>query len=147
MPSYKSFDTAWSDFKGKYNYWRDHLITMESKRVAMQTAFLDNNWRTAFFRVNDWMSLLGWIHENALDMGQSYWQYNQFWSSIYYAWKENPGIEEPEITMDSILSVMVTATDTQLKNFIGLVDAYRQSLWNKDFDAEYFAALARGFES
>jgi len=57
-------------------------------------------------------------------------------------------LEDPPgaVTMDSLLSVMVTATDSELMNFIGLVDAYRQSLWNKEFNAEYFAALARGFE-
>jgi len=55
--------------------------------------------------------------------------------------------DPPEgLTMDSLLSVMVAATDSELMNFIGLVDAYRQSLWNKEFNAEYFAALARGFK-
>ncbi|GAI59416.1 unnamed protein product, partial [marine sediment metagenome] len=29
--------------------------------------------------------------------------------------------------------------------FVGLVDAYRTSVWNREFNEEYFAALARGF--
>ncbi|GAH60107.1 unnamed protein product, partial [marine sediment metagenome] len=33
----------------------------------------------------------------------------------------------------------------QLTNFIGFVDAYRQSIWNRPFNREYYAALARGF--
>jgi len=57
------------------------------------------------------------------------------------------GLDEPyKLTMADILSVMVSATSDELENFIGLVDAYRQSLWNKPFNAEFFAALARGFE-
>jgi hypothetical protein len=51
-----------------------------------------------------------------------------------------------EFDMDILLSAMITATPEQLKKFIGLVDAYRQSLWNQEFDSEFFAALARGFE-
>jgi len=50
-----------------------------------------------------------------------------------------------EVTMDTILSLMVGASPDQLEYFIGLVDAYRQSLWNRPFNAEFFAALARGF--
>ncbi|GAH32071.1 unnamed protein product, partial [marine sediment metagenome] len=30
--------------------------------------------------------------------------------------------------------------------FIGLIDAYRQSVWNQPFNKEYYAALARGFQ-
>jgi len=50
-----------------------------------------------------------------------------------------------ELTMDALLSVMLKATNEQLQYFIGLVDAYRQSIWDKPFNQEYFAALARGF--
>lgn len=49
------------------------------------------------------------------------------------------------LTMDDILSVMLSATDDEYKKFIGLVDAYRVGLWNKPFNSEYYAALARGF--
>ncbi len=52
---------------------------------------------------------------------------------------------ESEVTMALILSAMITADFTELQTFIGLVDAYRVSLWNEPFNAEYYAALARGF--
>jgi len=54
-------------------------------------------------------------------------------------------LDEPEIDMDMILDAMVGATPEQVMYFIGLADAYRQSVWNKPFDKEFFAALARGF--
>lgn len=54
-------------------------------------------------------------------------------------------LEAGGVTMDAINSAMLTATDDQYKYFIGLVDAFRVGLWNKPFEAEFFAALARGF--
>lgn len=51
-----------------------------------------------------------------------------------------------EVTMDSILLAMLSAAPDELQKFIGLVDAFRVSLWNKPFNAEFYAALARGFE-
>ena len=51
-----------------------------------------------------------------------------------------------EVTMRAILDEMFSASNEELLQFIALVDAYRQSLWNKPFDAEYWAAVARGFE-
>lgn len=57
-------------------------------------------------------------------------------------WPEGNG----EVTLDAILSAMVKAQPEQIDYFIGLVDAYRQSLWNKPFNREYYAALARGFQ-
>lgn len=50
-----------------------------------------------------------------------------------------------EFTMDDILTAMISADAAQLMTFIGVVDAYRVSLWNEPFNAEFYAALARGF--
>lgn len=57
----------------------------------------------------------------------------------------NAGGDGVEVTMDAILSAMVAAESEQIMYFVGLVDAYRQSVWNKPFNQEFFAALARGF--
>lgn len=57
-------------------------------------------------------------------------------------------MEEPpaaEVTMDAILSAMITASLDEYTEFVGLIDAYRVGLWNRPFNAEYYAALARGF--
>jgi len=47
--------------------------------------------------------------------------------------------------MDSILTAMITADFDQLRKFTGLADAYRVAVWNEPFNAEFYAALARGF--
>ena len=58
---------------------------------------------------------------------------------------DNAAFEAPEFDMDVLLSAMVGADPAQVMYFIGLVDAYRQSVWNRPFNQEFFAALARGF--
>jgi len=50
------------------------------------------------------------------------------------------------VTMDAILSAMVSAKFSQLQYFIGIEDAYRVALWNAPFNADFYAALARGFQ-
>lgn len=50
-----------------------------------------------------------------------------------------------EVSMDAILSAMISSDFDDLQKFIGLIDAYRVALWNKPFNADFYAALARGF--
>lgn len=50
-----------------------------------------------------------------------------------------------ELDMDSLLSTMLSADPDQVEYFVGLLEAYRQSVWNRPFNEEFFAALARGF--
>lgn len=50
-----------------------------------------------------------------------------------------------EITMDDILSALVTATRPEFEYFTGITDGYRAALWEKPFNSEFYAALARGF--
>jgi len=48
-------------------------------------------------------------------------------------------------TMGGLLSLMLSAEPSEILYFIGIVDAYRQSVWNQPFNQEFYAALARGF--
>lgn len=52
----------------------------------------------------------------------------------------------PPIDMSAIINAMLTATPPEIEYFIGLADAFRQSIWNRPYNHEFFAALARGFE-
>jgi hypothetical protein len=56
------------------------------------------------------------------------------------------GSQIGEVTMEKMLAAMLEAETDEISYFVGLVDAYRQSVWNKPFNAEFYAALARGFE-
>jgi hypothetical protein len=48
-------------------------------------------------------------------------------------------------TMASILNAMLAASYDELQQFIGIEDAYRSAIWDQPFNAEFYAALARGF--
>jgi len=81
----------------------------------------------------------------SLGLNKSSWNYSYMYKAIYLAWLECNAPPGGDVDMDAILSAMITATDDEYKKFIGIVDAYRIGLWNKPFNAEYYAALGRGF--
>lgn len=49
------------------------------------------------------------------------------------------------VTMDAILTAMLSASFENLTEFMGILEAYKMAVWNAPFNAEYYAALARGF--
>lgn len=77
------------------------------------------------------------------DYTEASYDQSHFFESMYWSWWAP---KAATITMDSILAAMVAATPEQVTYFVGLADAYRQSIWNKPFNSEFFAALARGFQ-
>lgn len=48
-------------------------------------------------------------------------------------------------TMANILTAMLLAKYDELTQFVGIEDAYRSAIWEQPFNAEFYAALARGF--
>lgn len=58
-------------------------------------------------------------------------------------WPE--AVEPYELDMSAIIIAMLSANPEQVEYFVGLVDAYRQSIWNRPFNKDFYAALARGF--
>lgn len=77
--------------------------------------------------------------------GYAGWGYDPFPYEGPWWWYFTNCIEGGTITMADVINVMESASNDELKTFIGLVDAYRISLWNKPFESEFFAAIARGF--
>ena len=51
-----------------------------------------------------------------------------------------------EVTMSAILEAMLAAEYEEFQDFIGYIDGYRVALMDKWFNADYYAALARGFK-
>ena len=68
---------------------------------------------------------------------------SHFYESIYWAAQPPDG---EAVTMAGILSAMLGAKFDELQQFIGIEDAYRCALWDAPFNAEFYAALARGFK-
>lgn len=53
--------------------------------------------------------------------------------------------EQAEFDMSALLSAMLTADPDEIQQFVGITDAYMQSIWNRPYSREFFAALGRGF--
>ena len=90
---------------------------------------------------------LTWAMDSVIKAGQRtisehYPSMDEF-ALLYYAKNCTGG--GGEITMADLINVMLTANPDQVEYFIGLVDAYRQSIWNRPFNHEFFTALGRGF--
>lgn len=63
-----------------------------------------------------------------------------------WTWVDNNWTTGGEVTMDAIIEAMLKSSFNELQSFIGIVDAYRVALWNAPFNADFYAALARGFQ-
>ena len=143
--SYTNFMDAIKAFWVAYPVGRDYLDSFESHRTWMYNAALDGHWQDAFGFAGMAMNDLESVHLYCYDLEKAKVQDNHFLSSIYFAWKEGGEPPEYDLTLDAILTAMITATPDQIMSFVGIVDAFRQSIWDKPFNREYYAALARGF--
>lgn len=96
----------------------------------------------------DWRRYVTYaINSLAFVVGHILWgnnSYNQPERVPYYL-EHCVGGDAAEVTMDAILTAMITADFDELQKFVGLSDAYRTAIWNQPFNAEFYAALARGF--
>lgn len=68
--------------------------------------------------------------------------YDDMYSAMHWI---DGNMDGGDVTMAAMLNAMLGASPYELTYFIGLVDAYRSAIWEKPFNAEFFAALARGF--
>lgn len=140
----------YSNFTSAYNAQR-------SKWASARTWWVNSNIRLNFATderlAGDALESLKWTISAIWDTNDAIKYLADFFTTDYlqsdfmecFYWA-NKDVEAPEFDMDTLLSTMVSADNDQLKYFIGIVDAYRQSIWNKPFNAEFFAAIARGFE-
>lgn len=141
----------------------DQLITQLTSDYESATAYLasarnDNlNAMTAWVMGNDHSAISHLISGatqlgNAIEMilSEGLYGWNGLSHSLTDALDRNRACPfltsgEVEVTMDSLLSAMITSDYDQLQKFIGLVDAYRVAIWGQPFNVEFYAALARGF--
>jgi len=143
---YSDFTTPWNDFKAVYGTYQNYIGWLDGYGIDMITDAASGEWNAAFNHALQCFNTIESIHSVIFDMVRPSWQYNHFFSSIYYAWNEAPAPPAYELTMDAILSTMLSADPSQVMYFMGLLDAYKQSVWSRPFNKEFFAALARGFE-
>lgn len=122
---------VWGDLAGLDS----QLYSAGTKLKAGDTSGAGQNLQNAAGKVWDLKYSLSWSSDSVIISTREGFQL------VQSNWPEPSAV-----TMASILSAMYEATNTELLHFVGLVDAYRQSLWNKPFNQEFWAAIARGFE-
>ncbi len=64
----------------------------------------------------------------------------------FIAIRDNWPSEAGAIDMSAIINAMLLANPDEVTYFIGLTDAFRKSIWNRPYNRDFYAALARGFE-
>lgn len=119
---------------------------------------LMNTWRQLFTNLGNQIASEAWpaAQQACFDLG------NAFYPDVAYPLCHSSGIKGDlydclhwiddniggggEVTMDTILTAMVSANFDELQKFVGVVDAYRVAIWNAPFNAEFYGALARGFQ-
>jgi len=138
--AYTNFPTAWAAFSGDYDL-------MSSKMQSFETALSNLAAQTTTAMVRNYtVTALTHLRSAFLahaKYGAGNYDSSHHYMAVYYA-STIPG--GGEINFDTILSLMLIASFDQLQKFIGIEDAYRVALWNAPFNANFYAALARGFQ-
>jgi hypothetical protein len=134
------------------SHWVSYLdIFYSSANMALVEARFHQTEAVGYNETGDVYMAIGSLCESV------YWangaiQYlcSPFWETMYdycvptvVRWMDENWAAAPD--MDDIVNAMLKAEYSQLQQFIGIEDAYRVALWNKPFNSEFYAALARGF--
>lgn len=140
---FSNFDEAFGVFVAEYDEWKADLAEAQGYSNQAHTYALAGQWYNAIEALRSVFAKFFWIHNSHLAMYAPTWDTNQFFESIYWSAQEPTG---GAVDMDAIINAMLSASFDQLQHFIGIEDAYRVALWNAPFNAEFYAALARGFQ-
>lgn len=75
-------------------------------------------------------------------MGTTAPAWDRAWLYEMFYWQNQEGAA---VDMDAIIYAMLTAEPDEINYFIGLEEAFKQFVWNRPFNQEFYAAIARGF--
>lgn len=142
---YDDFDSAFYEFNSRFGTVKQYLDWAYDNAAAAYSGASDPVDKLHFGFATYAIQCIVIALRNMGDYTKTASDQSWFYESIYWANKDVPDPPAYELTMGDILSTMLAADEEEVMYFIGLVDAYRTSLWNKPFNAEYYAALARGF--
>jgi len=140
---YSTFNSAWGDLETFYEAAEGYWPWVNTYVLLANTEATGEAWEQAIRLTTTAITWLDTYCRCIFDFWAGEDGRSHFMASMYYASKEPTGAA---VTMSAIITAMLTATPEQIKYFIGIADGYRQSIWNKEFNQEFYAALAKGFE-
>lgn len=135
--AYTSFDQAWAAYKGVYALEQGYRDSVDFWLTQISVASTIAALRSATYSCC--LSLRAWNAWNAYITTGDYTT-SAFYMALYFAGQGGAAFD-----MNTLLSTMLSADFDQLRVFVGILDAYRSALWDQPFNAEFYAALARGF--
>ncbi|GAI68032.1 unnamed protein product [marine sediment metagenome] len=139
---YDNFDDAYYYLAAGFDDAKKHNEWANQNQAAAYDGASDPVDKTHFGYLCYAVYCLTCVFNHLADLQEiNYWQ-SHLYESIYWGAKGNGA---NGVTMSAILSAMIAADFDDFQSFVGIVDGYRAALWNKPFNAEYYAALARGF--
>lgn len=121
------------------------LITAKNQLYYAGDDIEANQWADANAHLHSAGDALGYVARYLLQDDVFYKGLRRDWKDALY-WINDNWPSGAEVTMDALLNAMLAASFDELQKFIGLVDAYRVSIWNAPFNADFYGALARGFQ-
>jgi len=143
--AYTSFNQAFYWFKREWDTFTAYILAAETASYASATAFVGGDDHLALSHLINSTQGIIYAVKDIIDYDSGDPDQSYFFESIYWASRSGLDADPVEVTMDDLINTMLTADPAQVEYFIGLVDAYRQSLWTRPFNQEFFAALGRGF--
>ena len=124
---------------------KNYFLTCKSYLHKAAAFILANNWPGAQSSLDNAADALGAASSYLLQPATYASSFARHWKNALY-WINNNWPAAVTVDMDAILNAMLVASFEQLQSFIGIEDAYRVALWNAPFNADFYAALARGFQ-
>lgn len=128
---YYAYADAKTDWDNAYDHW-----------LAWQVHFNAAEYESAQYDLARCVQRIMWAFDHLFGFGSGGVQQSLLCENIYWSAQQGGAAD---VDMSAILAAMLTATQPELMSFVGITDAYRQSIWNQPFNQEYYAALARGF--
>jgi hypothetical protein len=135
---YPDWTTLWNDWKN--TYWPAYAW-YESSGYSWATQA-----GVSGFNATGWSYLVGAVHNLYVCMeflggaGSEPFE-NSFGNNLWWF------AHGSTLTMGDLLNTMLGAQFDELKQFVGIEDAYRSAIWDQPFNAQFYAALAAGFRS
>lgn len=138
MSYYNNFTEAWAawlDYQQSTVSW-DLIFASDNHGYAAYEGFTEQG----FLYLLDAFAYLFDAVLYHIDFLDDDYKDSSHFAAVWYAWEEGGAT-----SMSSILTAMLQAKNEEITQFIGIEQAYMSAIWNAPFNADYYAALARGW--
>ena len=142
---FDNFDDAFAEWTGFFDSFKNWVATAGTHAQAAFDGCPNPVDRTHFYRLYDAVQSIRSALTVLTNTTWPTWDTSNFYESIYWANKDASA--DYELTLFKMVNAMLDGLPPEIELFVGITDAYRQSIWNRPFNQQLFANLARSFET